>query len=107
LTLAPGTYYLVLSSGSGAPAWEICSTVAKDTGVTFGGSQFALGGFNSPFPPASTFVNNARVFGMLVTGTQTVSVPALGSEALAVLTLLLLALGWRALSISKDKAAAL
>jgi hypothetical protein len=103
LTLAPGTYYLVLSTTSGAGAWAMCASTATDTGVTFNGARLAFGGLNSGFPPASGFSPTGRVFGMQVTGTVSTAVPALGTVPLVLLTMLLMILGWRFLSVSQHR----
>jgi hypothetical protein len=104
LTLSPGTYYLVLSSTSASPAWATCGFFVDDTGVTFRGAQLAFGGLNSGFPPAPGFSATGRVFGMQVTGTASQQVPALGTGSLVLLTILLMVLGWRRLSISHGHA---
>jgi len=93
LNLNPGTYYVVLNSTAGG-FWEFCGTTAA-TGVTYGGAQFAAGGINALFPPASTFISNARAFDMQIVGTPAAPVPALSGWALLALAIGLAFVGFR------------
>jgi hypothetical protein len=70
LSLAAGTYYLVLEANAGSVvAWNLAGVplVVEDTGVTGGQSDAAVS--PNAFAPASTFQGNGNNFIYEVTGT--------------------------------------
>ena len=96
LTLAAGTYYLILDPNVGSVvAWNLAGTplVVEDTGVTGGLSEAATA--PNAFPPASTFQGNGNNFIYEVTGT-----PGTGSTVPEPSTWAMLLMGVAALTLS-------
>lgn len=72
LTLAPGTYYLVLGSSMPLGGGWLSTTspsITTDAGVTAGLNYNTSGSVNAAYPPGSSFIVSPNAFLFEVTGT--------------------------------------